>query len=140
MCSSDLSRGGDAVVGSTQYFSAYGAATGGYPLHRGDRPGPGESDPPEVLDLMKRVKIIPMVRRTLFGPRVTVFLKNGTSVTKEGTGREFIWDFETHAKRMSPVGDAVAIGPAGYQRLVELCRTLESADKAGPALIAATVG
>src|SRR5205085_4713116 len=33
-------------VGSTQYFTAYGAATGGYPLLRGDRPGPGETDPP----------------------------------------------------------------------------------------------
>src|SRR3954454_19749135 len=62
-------------VGSTQYFTAYGAATGGYPLLRGDRPGPGETDPPEVLDLMRRVILIPTVRRTLFGPRITVFAK-----------------------------------------------------------------
>src|SRR3954447_20469136 len=32
-------------VGSTQYFTAYGAVTRGYPLLRGDRPGPGETDP-----------------------------------------------------------------------------------------------
>ena len=38
-------------VGSTQYFTAWGAARRGYPLLRGDRPNPGETDPPEVLDL-----------------------------------------------------------------------------------------
>src|SRR6266850_3875580 len=59
--------------GSTQYFTAYGAVTGGYPLLRGGEPGPGETDPPEVLDLMHRVTLIPTVRRTLFGPRITVF-------------------------------------------------------------------
>ena len=36
-------------------------------------PGPGESDPPEVLELMHRVTLIPVVRRTLFVPRVTIF-------------------------------------------------------------------
>src|SRR6201994_920824 len=88
---------GQPRVGSTQYFTAYGAAERGYPMLRGAQPGPGESDPPEVLDLMQRVTLIPMVRRTLFGPRITIFLKNGESRTKEGTGREFIWDFETLA-------------------------------------------
>jgi hypothetical protein len=66
----------------------------GYPLLRGAAPGPGESDPPEVLELMHRVTLIPVVRRTLFGPRVTIFTKDCRKVTKEGTGREFIWDFE----------------------------------------------
>ena len=77
-------------VGSTQYFAAWGAAMRGYPLLRGAAPGPGESDPPEVLELMHRVTLIPVVRRTLFGPRVTIFTKDGRRVTKEGTGREFI--------------------------------------------------
>src|SRR6201982_3008336 len=46
-------------VGSTQYFTAWGAARRSYPLLRGDRPGPGETDPPEILDLMHRVTLIP---------------------------------------------------------------------------------
>ncbi len=133
------SRGGSPEVGSTQYFSAYGAVTGGYPLLRGAGPGPGESDPAEVLELMHRVKIIPMVRRTLFGPRVTVFTKDGRQFTREGTGREFIWDFEQHARRMTEIGEGAAIGPAGYDALVALCRGLETADKAGPRLVAATI-
>ena len=130
------SRGGEAVVGSTQYFSAYGALTGGYPLVRGAGPGPGESDPPEVLDLMKRVRIIPAVRRILFGPRVTVFAKDGRVFCREGTGREFIWDFETHARRMAPIA---AAAPA-YDGLVAVCRALDRSEKAGAALVGATLG
>src|SRR6516225_11705283 len=76
-------------VGSTQYFAAWGAAERGYPLLRGGQPGPGDTDPPAVLELMGRVTLIPAVRRTLFGPRITVFTKDGRSFSKEGTGREF---------------------------------------------------
>src|SRR5438105_4902254 len=97
-------------AGSTQYFTAYGAVTRGYPLLRGGEPGPGDSDPPEVLDLMQRVTLIPTVRRTLFGPRITIFTKDGRSFTKEGTGREFIWDFEEEARRIRDIAPGVAIG------------------------------
>jgi hypothetical protein len=130
---------GKPKVGSTHYFSAYGAATRGYPLLRADRPGPGESDPPEVLALMRRVTIIPMVRRTLFGPRITIFLKDGRQVTKEGTGREFIWDFETHVKRMKPVAPGVGISAAQFDQLIDACRTLDTLDNAAARLIGLTV-
>ncbi len=103
-------------IGSTQYFTAYGAVERGYPLLRGDRPGPGESDPPAVLDLMRRVTLIPTVRRTLFGPRITVFLKDGRSFTKEGTGREFIWDFEEEARRINPIAPGLAIARSAIRR------------------------
>src|SRR5437764_349506 len=117
-------------VGSTQYFTAYGAVTRGYPMLRGDRPGPGESDPPEVLDLMQRVTLIPTVRRTLFGPRITVFLKNGRSVTREGTGREFIWDFEEEVRRIRPVAPGLPTGAAQYEQLIDTCRRLDRLDNA----------
>ena len=51
-------------------------------------------DPPEVLDLMKRVTIIPSHKMTLFGPRITIYTKDGKSHTKQATGREFIWNFD----------------------------------------------
>lgn len=126
-------------VGSTQYFTAYGAATGGYPMLRGDRPGPGESDPPEVLDLMHRVTIIPTVRRTLFGPRITVFLKDGRGFTKEGTGREFIFDFETLVQRLKPIEPGLKISPAQFAELVDTCRHLETVDSAAEKLIGLTI-
>ena len=126
-------------IGSTQYFTAYGAATGGYPLLRGDRPGPGETDPPEVLDLMQRVTLIPSVRRTLFGPRITVFTKDGRSYTREGTGREFIWDFEEQARRIQPISSGLAISEAQFAELVDTCRKLDQFDTAGQKLIALTI-
>ena len=130
---------GGPRVGSTQYFTAYGAATRGYPLLRGAQPGPGETDPPEVLDLMHRVTLIPMVRRTLFGPRITVFTKDGRSYTREGTGREFIWDFEEHARRIQPIVPGLAIAATQFGELVDACRNLERIDAAGRTLIGLTI-
>jgi hypothetical protein len=130
---------GQPRVGATQYFTAYGAVTRGYPLLRGDRPGPGESDPPEVLDLMQRVTLIPMVRRTLFGPRITIYTKDGRSLTREGTGREFIWDFDEHARRLRPIGSGLAISASRYDTLVDTCRRLHEVDGAAATLLTLTV-
>ncbi|MGE5269840.1 MAG: MmgE/PrpD family protein [Thiohalocapsa sp.] len=135
------SRGLDAGpgVGSTPYFTAYGAVAGSYPLLRGGAPGPGESDPPEVLDLMQRVTLIPSVKRTLFGPRITIFTKDGKSYTKEGTGREFIFDFEGLVRRMRPIATGLAISETQYGRLIDSCRHLDTLDRAADTLIALTI-
>jgi MmgE/PrpD N-terminal domain len=135
------SRGIDSPpqVGSTQYFTAWGAVERGYPLLRGAQPGPGETDPPEVLDLMQRVTLIPTVRRTLFGPRITVFTKDGRSFTREGTGREFIWDFEEEARRIRPVTPGLAISEAQFAELTDTCRHLDRHDRAAAKLISMTL-
>jgi MmgE/PrpD N-terminal domain len=135
------SRGIDSPpqVGSTQYFTAWGAVERGYPLLRGAQPGPGETDPPAVLDLMHRVTLIPTVRRTLFGPRITVFTKDGRSFTKEGTGREFIWDFEEEARRIRPITPGLAIGEAQFSELIDTCRHLDRLDRAAARLIVLTI-
>src|SRR5215472_3202628 len=126
-------------IGSTQYFTAWGAARRSYPLLRGDRPGPGETDPPEVLDLMHRVALIPTMRRTLFGPRITVFTKDGRHFTKEGTGREFIWDFEEEARCIRGVAPSLAISEAQFGELIDFCRHLDRLDRAAQKLIALTI-
>src|SRR5205823_2271348 len=125
--------------GSTQYFTAYGAVTGGYPLLRGGEPGPGETDPPEVLDLMHRVTLIPTVRRTLFGPRITVFTKDGRSFTREGTGREFIWDFDEHTRRIKPIIPGLAIAEPQFAELIDTCRHLDDLAGAAHRLIGLTI-
>ncbi|MGE0225193.1 MAG: MmgE/PrpD family protein [Acetobacteraceae bacterium] len=130
---------GKPRVGSTQYFTAYGAVTRGYPLLRGAGPGPGESDPPEVLDLMHRVTLIPMVRRTLFGPRITIYTKDGRTLSREGTGREFIWDFEEHVRRIRPIAPGLAISPARFDELIATCRNLDQAGDAARELISLTI-
>ncbi len=126
-------------VGSTQYFTAWGAAERGYPMLRGAAPRPGETDPPAVLDLMHRVTLVPTARRTLFGPRITVFTKDGRSFTREGTGREFIWDFEEEARRIRPVAPGLAISEAQFADLIDACRRLDTLDRAAEKLIALTV-
>src|SRR5712691_4583114 len=126
-------------VGSTQYFTAWGAVERGYPLLRGAGPGPGETDPPQVLDLMHRVSLIPTIRRTLFGPRITVFTKDGRSFTREGTGREFIWDFEEEVRRIRPVAPGLAIGEPQFDRLIDTCRHLDGIDNAAATLIGLTI-
>ena len=83
-----------------------------------------------MLDLMQRVTIIPMVRRPLFGPRVTVFTKDGKSYTAEGTGREFIWDFEEQARRIHPIVAGIPISESQYDELGDACRRLEDIDRA----------
>jgi 2-methylcitrate dehydratase PrpD len=126
-------------AGSTQYFTAYGAVTRGFPMLREATPRPGESDPPEVLDLMHRVTLIPTVRRTLFGPRITIFTKDGQSYTREGTGREFIWDFEEEARRIRPVAPGLVISATQYDELIDACRHLDRFDAAASKLIGLTM-
>src|SRR6202007_3311033 len=58
---------GEARRGSTRFYLAYGIVKRGCPMLA------GVPDPPEVLELMQRVTIIPAHEMTLFGPRITIF-------------------------------------------------------------------
>jgi hypothetical protein len=88
---------------------------------------------------MQRVTLIPMVRRTLFGPRVTIFTKDGRSFTQEGTGREFVWDFEEQARRIQPIAPGLAISGTQFATLIGTCRNLDRIDSAAHQLIALTI-
>jgi hypothetical protein len=88
---------------------------------------------------MHRVTLIPTVRRTLFGPRITVFTKDGRSFAKEGTGREFIWDFEEEARRIRPIAPGLAISEAQFTELIDTCRRLDTVDHATDKLIGLTI-
>src|SRR6266481_5387224 len=55
--------------GSTAYYAAYGVVKRGFPVLKAQVDPAGADDPPEVLDLMKRVTLIPSHRMPLFGPR-----------------------------------------------------------------------
>ena len=115
---------GEATVGSTRYHTAYGVVRRGFPLLA------GEPDPPEVLDLMTRVTLIPSHEMTLFGPRITIFTKDGRSYTKQSTGREFIWDFDEQVRRISDVVPGVPVSAARFEEIVATCRDLDRADRA----------
>ena len=119
-------------MGGTSYYTAYGVVKSGFPVSRsmGAIPGvssvpPGLDDPPEVLELMKRVTIIPSHRMTLFGPRITIHTKDGKSYTKQSTGREFMWDFDEEAKRIRDITPDILMSEDQFEELIATCRDLD---------------
>jgi 2-methylcitrate dehydratase PrpD len=115
---------GEPSRGSTRYYSAYGVVKRGFPMLAGG------ADPPEVLELMKRVRIIPSHEMTLFGPRITIFTKDGKSYTKQATGREFIWDFNEEVRRIRGVIPGLPIPEGQFEEITATCRNLDRQDKA----------
>ena len=116
---------GPAKKGSTAYYTAYGVVKRGYPVLQPWDGIRADDDPPEVLELMKRVTIIPSHTMTLFGPRITVFMKDGTSHTKQSTVREFIWDFAEETRRISEIIPGVPIPAAQFEGIIATCRDLD---------------
>ena len=93
-----------ARPGSTPYYTAYGVVARSFPVLRGQGGDPtGAEDPPEVLELMQRVTIIPSHTMPLFAPRITIYTRDGKSYTKQSSGREFMWDFPEEARRIRDV-------------------------------------
>jgi 2-methylcitrate dehydratase PrpD len=117
----------EARPGGTTYFTAYGVVRRGLPVLWSQ---PGPADPPEVLDLMKRVTLIPSHRMTLFGPRITIYTRDGKSYSKQGTGREFMWDFTEEARRIRDVAPGLPIPPVQFDDVIATCRDLDRQDHA----------
>ena len=120
----------ESKPGSTAYYTAYGVVKRGYPVLKAQVDPAGAGDPPEVLDLMKRVTLIPSHRMTLFGPRITIYTKDGKSYTKQSTGREFIWDFDEEARRIRGVVPGLPIPTAQFDDIIATCRDLDRQDRA----------
>ena len=116
----------DPAPGSTRYYTAYGVVQRGFPL-LGLR---GADDPPEVLDLMRRVRIIPSTQMPLFAPRITIFTRDGRSYSRQATGREFIWDFEEEARRIRGVTGGIPISAARFEEVISACRNLDEEARA----------
>jgi len=117
--------------GSTPYYTAYGVVKRGFPVLRNQGTDPaGADDPPEVLELMQRVTIIPSHQMTLFGPRITIYTKDGKSYTKQSTGREFMWDFNEEAHRIRDVIPGLPIPAAQFEAIIATCRDLDRQDRA----------
>src|SRR2546425_2259805 len=120
----------ESKPGSTAYYAAYGVVKRGFPLLKAQVDPAGADDPPEVLDLMKRVTLIPSHTMTLFGPRITIFTKDGKSYTKQSTGREFIWNFAEETRRIREVIPGLPIPAAQFEEIIATCRDLDKRNRA----------
>jgi 2-methylcitrate dehydratase PrpD len=120
----------DSRPGSTAYYAAYGVVKRGFPLLKAHVDPAGADDPPEVLDLMKRVTLIPSHAMTLFGPRITIFTRDGKSYTKQSSGREFIWNFAEETRRIREVIPGLPIPAAQFEEIIATCRDLDRQDRA----------
>jgi len=114
-------------VGSTHYFEAYGIVKRGYSALA--RPGV-DKDPPEVLEMMKKVTVIPSKTQTSFGPKITIYTKNGKKYTKESTGREFMWDLKEEIRRIKEIAPGLPIPAKQFDEIVAACRGLDKLPKA----------
>jgi hypothetical protein len=102
----------------------------GYPLLKAQVDPAGAGDPPEVLDLMKRVTLIPSHRMTLFGPRITIYTKDGKSYTRQATGREFVWDFDEETRRIREIIPGLPIPAMQFEDIIGTCRDLDREERA----------
>ena len=80
--------------------------------------------------MMHRVKLIPSHDMTLFGPRITIYTRDGKSYTKQATGREFMWDFDEEARRIRDVIPGLPIPAAQFEEIIATCRDLDRQDRA----------
>jgi len=114
----------EVSVASPHYFVAYGIVFRGYPLlHSGEHPA-------AVLDLMQRVTLIPSHAQPLFAPRITVFLKDGRSFSRQASGSEFIWDFDEEARRIREIAPGLPIGAGQFEELISACGRLDELPRA----------
>ena len=92
------------------------------------------------MDLMKRIEIVPVHAHTLFGPTVTIHLKDGRSVTKVATGREFIWDFDEEVRRVRELIPGLPIPETQFDNLIDACRGLDLLERADRLIELSLVG
>src|SRR2546429_434326 len=117
--------------GSTPYYTAYCVVKRSFPVLRGQGSGSaGADDPPPGPDLLQRVTIIPSHQMTLFGPRLTIYTKDGKSYTKPSTGRQVLWDFSEEVRRIHDVIPGLPIPAAQFEAIITTCRDLDRQDRA----------
>jgi 2-methylcitrate dehydratase PrpD len=117
--------------GSTAYHLAYAAIHRDFPMLNDWAPQTASAgSAPEVLELTQRVTIIPSHDMTLFGPRITIFTKDGKSHTLQGTGREFIWDFDEEARRIRGIVPGLPISEKQFEAIITMCRELDRQPRA----------
>jgi 2-methylcitrate dehydratase PrpD len=121
------SRSAPTTPGSSQYFCAYGIIARAYPVARGEvmSATADPADPPGVLELMRRVTIVPSKDQHLLAPTITIIMRNGERHTATATGREFMFDLDEEARRIRPLGPELPLSAERFDELIETVRQLD---------------
>jgi 2-methylcitrate dehydratase PrpD len=118
-------------VGSQHYYLAYGIVERGFPMSRGRADGAAEpADPPAVLALMQRVRIVPSRSRPVITPRITIRTRGGATFTATATGREFMFGLRDEIDRISVLAPDLPIAKARFDEIVSAVRDLPGLDRA----------
>lgn len=135
---------GQAIIGSTHYFTAYVAVNGSYPPLR-TRIDPGddaESATAEnhdaVLRLMHKVETVAHKDRRAFAPRITVEMAGGTAYQGEYSGTELEWGFDAEESRLRPLFPQIDWPDDKLEDTVSACRRIWDAPDIAGLIAAAT--
>ena len=79
---------------------------------------------------MQRVTLIPSHAQPLFAPRVTIYLRDGRSFSRQASGQEFIWPFPEEARRIREITPGVPISSAQFEELISACGRLDDLPRA----------
>ena len=135
---------GQAIVGSTHYFTAYVAVNGSYPPLR-TRIDPGEDEQTAtaenhdaVLRLMHKVETVGHKDRRAFAPRITIEVAGGTAYRGEYQGTELEWGLEEEVNRLRPLFPQIDWPDARLEDIVLAARRVWNAADVNELLGAAT--
>ena len=135
---------GQAVIGSTHYFTAYVAVNGSYPPLR-TRIDPGDDaqaataeNHDAVLRLMHKVETVGHQDRRAFAPRITIEMAGGTAYQGEYQGTELEWGLDTEAQRLRPLFPQIQWPEDKLEGIINAAQGIWNAANVNELLAAAT--
>ena len=135
---------GQAVVGSTHYFTAYVAVNGSYPPLR-TRIDPGDNadaasaeNHDTVVSLMHKAQIVGHKDRPAFAPRITIQMAGGNVYQGEYQGNELEWGLDTEVERLQPLFPQINWPAEKLDAVVAAVRDIPTAADMGQLIAAAT--
>ena len=135
---------GQAIIGSTHYFTAYVAVNGSYPPLR-TRIDPGDDaqaataeNHDAVLQLMPKVTTVGHHDRRAFAPRITIQMAGGTTYQGEYQGTELEWGLDTETDRLRPLFPQINWPDDKLEAIVASVRRIWNAPNVSELIAAAT--
>jgi hypothetical protein len=65
----------------------------------------------------------------LFGPRIAIFTNNGRNCMKQGTGREFTWDFSEEVRRIRGFIPDLPMPAGQFEEIIATSHDLDRKDR-----------